>query len=292
MNKIILILLGAFVLGACSKEDRLEPTGAREDYFSLSPADTVNNPEAALRYRFYHKNKVHLLFNDTLRHEQRGTYADGSPYWFTEVIDMTYTMEDREGSAYRYGLMSDTEEQKAGIEFLEKYILPHFEGSMSPYSVFLVKKLEAKSGSKWKEKSYYAGLRCMVINTGLAVSQDEEDIETFCWEIFKGIISSKIDKMKTTALDPFYIFSSRYYGVDYEDFNLPSRPKVEELYEYGFIKKSSWNFPYKDSDMEAFINAIFDEDEEEFRKKHQENTIILQKYDTLKGIIEDMGFKF
>ena len=201
IKMIYWIWLGAMMLASCDKEDDLTPSGEREDYFSVSASDTIGDPEAALRYRFYSCNKVHLLFNDTLQHEQRGTYADGTPYWFTEVIDLPYTIEST-GSGLRFLYLTDLEDQKKGAEFVEKYILPHVSGEMRPYSVFLVEKLEQKKESKWKIIDYYAGRRCLAVNVASILEMDdEEEIAEWSTDLFYDMIISKINSWDKEALE-------------------------------------------------------------------------------------------
>ena len=89
MKKIYYIILLCLltVTFSCNKEDDLEPTDMRYDYFTVSP--DANDEESLLRRKFYEDHNIHLLFNDTLRHEQRGTYADGKPHWFTEQLALS-----------------------------------------------------------------------------------------------------------------------------------------------------------------------------------------------------------
>ena len=47
MNKIYYFLFLSLLLGACTKEDALEPTGANDDYFTV-PA-TATDPESVMR---------------------------------------------------------------------------------------------------------------------------------------------------------------------------------------------------------------------------------------------------
>ena len=51
MNKIYYFLFLSLLLGACTKEDALEPTGANDDYFTV-PA-TATDPESVMRREFY-----------------------------------------------------------------------------------------------------------------------------------------------------------------------------------------------------------------------------------------------
>lgn len=304
MNRIIWILLGALMWVSCDKEDDLTPSGAKDDYFTLTPSDTVNNPLNALRYRFYEENRVHLMFNDTLRREDRGTYADGTPYVYTETIDFSYSMEGTPGT-YRWEYVTDFDEQKKSTAFVEKYILPHLGGVMSPYSVFLVKDLEKYNSywDSWDVQSYYSGMRCFVLNVAKALVLDEEErISKFSDTLFYNIVYNKIYNMayteKEKILGDFWAVSSRYHGdyykYWYEELGWEDKtPTLEELYELGFIKGYSGSFPYDSTDWRDFLQKIFYWYEDvTFEAYYAEYPLILKKYELLKKVVEDLGYKF
>lgn len=73
----------ALQLSACSEEEDLNPSGIKENYFEV-PEDAMD-PESVLRRNFYEQEKIYLLFNDTLRHEQIGTDRYGNVVYFTET---------------------------------------------------------------------------------------------------------------------------------------------------------------------------------------------------------------
>ena len=110
MNKIYYFLFLSLLLGACTKEDALEPTGANDDYFTV-PA-TATDPESVMRREFYEETGVHLLFNDTLRHEQRGTFEDGNPRWYTETVDLGYSMTSFDDAPALTYLQTKQEKEK------------------------------------------------------------------------------------------------------------------------------------------------------------------------------------
>ena len=113
MKKIYYIILLSLltVTFSCSKEDDLEPTDMRYDYFTVSP--DANDEESILRRKFYEDHNIHLLFNDTLRHEQRGTYADGTPHWFTELLDLSYDITTTKNET-RFTYIRDHQKQEEG----------------------------------------------------------------------------------------------------------------------------------------------------------------------------------
>ena len=302
MNRIIWILFGVLLWASCNKEDDLTPSGAKDDYFTLSPSDTINNPVNGLRYHFYEKHNLHLMFNDTLRHENRGYYADGTPYWYTEVIDFSYSMEGTPGT-YRWEYMTDFDEQKKSAVFVEKYILPHLTGVMSPYSVFLVKKLENLYSGRWRVRDYYVGMRCFVLNVSKSLELEEgERTKRFCDTLFYNMMYSKIYDMsfkeKEKLLADFWAPSQKYHGEYYEDFYEKlgwesEEPTDEELYELGFIKGYSGSFPYTSSDWRDFLQKIFYWYEDvPFEEYYAGYPVILKKYEILKEVVEDLGYKF
>lgn len=302
MNKWIGILLAVSLLASCSKEDDLTPSGARDEWFTLSPTDTAGSPLNALRYRFYEENNVHLMFNDTLRHELRGTYADGSPYWYTEVIDFSYSMESTPGS-YRWEYVTDFEEQKKSAAFLEKYILSHLGGVMSPYSVFLVKDLEERYGSGWRTIDFYSGMRCFVLNVSDVLElEDEEEIAVWGNDFFYNMLNTKFTDMyyanEVGAFAEFDSFSAEYYGAYLDEFEQweEEDPTQEELYEIGLFEFFDvWGkyFPYANRDRRDYLQKIFYwEEEVPFEEYFADYPVMVKKYEALKKVIEDLGYKF
>lgn len=296
MKKLIWILLGALAWVSCEKEDDLIPSKQRDDYFSVSASDTVNNPEAALRYHFYEKNKMHLLFNDTLRHENRGTYNDGTPYWFTEVIDLGYSIES-EGADFQFEYLTDLDEQKKGVEFAEKYILPHLSGKMRPYSLLLLKNLEEYDDyeEEFVESYAYTGMRCMALNVGSVLElEDEEDIAECSADIFYNMVSAKIKSWDKEAMEDFYFFCDEYYYEDYDVFfDSSKKPEIEILWEYGFLDgKKKW-FYKKSEDLDSYLKALFYwEEDETIEEYYAGYDIVLKKFSILKNLIESNGYKF
>ena len=87
MKSEILIFMIALTgcLCACQQEDELEPLDVTNS-FATSPGAT--DEETKLKENFYNTTGCHLLFNDTLRHEYKGTDENGKTYYETELLGL------------------------------------------------------------------------------------------------------------------------------------------------------------------------------------------------------------
>ena len=188
MNKIYYFLFLSLLLGACTKEDALEPTGANDDYFTV-PA-TATDPESVMRREFYEETGVHLLFNDTLRHEQRGTFEDGNPRWYTETVDLGYSMTSFDDAPALTYLQTKQEKEKA-VEFVSKYILPHLGQAVRPYSFLMVNTIYGRDPDTYRKGilKYYIGMRTMALSMEPILKlETEEDYATlrYCTGFLQG----------------------------------------------------------------------------------------------------------
>lgn len=306
MNKIYIALLFLAGLFSCTKEDDLKPSGARDDYFTILSDAT---PELKLRKEFYEQNGVHLLFNDTLRHEQDGTYADGTPYYVTETIDLGYSLTAL-NTQIQWTLLTDYEDQKKAADLVVKYILPHMTGSMKPYSVWMLQDLKLFEfvnwfvGSQWVSKNYYSGMRCLALNYGkMALWSDEEAVEA-CQNIFYDLIYGKI---KDLDIPEFYAFCEKYYWEDLETCGYSGESDNEEealkfAYQLGFLEcfeDEDWDtgeiyyyFQGSEKDLQSYLKLLLTLKDDEDWKEWEIYPIIYQKLEILKDLIEGLGYKF
>ena len=306
MRKTYYLLICSFLLAvlySCDKEESLEASKINEDYFTI-PADATD-PVSVLRRKFYERTGVHLLFNDTLRHEQRRTNANGTSYWFTEVIDPGFGLTTSSRNNYQYDYLIDETAMQNAIDFVEKYFLSHLGKKLRPYSILIVQKiyyLDPNRDSKWystttpvKETKYINGSRCFAINMNKVGSTDASK-KKICQEIFKQIIDTKIDLLDAGVMDEYYTFCSPYYSQRLSNFGLPNAPTIEQALPYGFIQPYNGYmgsyFMSKSTELSQFLTAFFANSESEFKTKYEDYPILLQKYDVMKKITTDMGFTF
>ena len=219
MNKIYYFLFLSLLLGACTKEDALEPTGANDDYFTV-PA-TATDPESVMRREFYEETGVHLLFNDTLRHEQRGTFEDGNPRWYTETIDLGYSMTSHDDAPELTYLQTGQEKEKA-VEFVSKYILPHLGQAVRPYSFLMVNTIYGMDPDTYRRGvlNYYVGMRTMAFSMEPVFKlETEEEYAAHCIAIFQAYVKSKLSTLDDAATEPFELISDEWYYKEYADFD-------------------------------------------------------------------------
>lgn len=289
------------ILFSCEKSETLKPTNINEDYFTV-PADATD-PVSVLRRKFYERTGVHLLFNDTLRHEQCGTNPDGSPYWFTEVIDPAFGLTTSNARNYQYDYLVDEQTMLEGIDYAENYLLSRLGKKLRPYSILIVGKMYYEddayndvwsSTPKIKEVNYYNGLRCFVINMNKI--QTEATKKSISQSVFKDIINTNITLLDASVMEKYYAYCSTYYSKRLADFGLPNMPTIEATYPFGFIQPRDGymysSFLSKTSELPTFLTAFFANTEEEFITKYGTFPILMGKYETMKKIAIDMGFIF
>lgn len=300
MNKIVYFSLYCiFILGAtsCDKEDNLKPSGLKEDYFTVSPDAT--DPLSVIRREFYQENNIHLFFSDTLRREQKGTYADGTPFWYTETIDLNYGIPGSTSNDYRLYYLENQADREASIQFIKTYVIPHLGENLRPYSMLLLQQLYTYSSSSGRltAQNFCNNFRCLAVSTGDVIGKSDAEKKTFCAGMFKSIITGKLTD---ALLEPFFAFCNPYYGEDYEDCNLPAGMDPDDMTLHdvrtlGFLKLAytgAYYFRSETNDRNDYIAAAFDTPESEFRETFADYPAILQKYDILKQIITDLGYTF
>lgn len=233
MNRIYYSIIFCLLLSACGKEDSLTPTNAQDNYFMVSSEDPAEDAE--LRRNFYKETGSHLLFTDTLRHEQRGFYANGTPRWYTETIDFGYSLTGNNSATWQWTQLSTLEEKKTAAGIVEDYILPHLGQALRPYSFLLVNNFQQWNSryEEWQTLTFYNGYRCLVVNTGNLL--ESEDKETASMTILESMLKSKLEDADETVLKPFKSLAQKYYdaywGDGYGEFYEDFQDRKQEYYE-------------------------------------------------------------
>lgn len=293
INYLILLCV-ITMLNACEKEDALEPSGKNDDYFSVSA--TSSNATDKLRYEFHEETGIHLLFNDTLRHEQRGTYADGTPYWFTETVDLNFLMTSHGDGDYSFDYLTDYSTQETAAEIIKNYLLPHMGKALRPYSVLLVQQIKNYDSyyEEYEYLDYVDSWRCLALSVGDPSSMTEEELTDLMKEVLYTILENKLeDDAYEPILEVFASYCADYYYEYWEDCELPSgmdptNLTQEDYYELGFLSEpdSYWaDFPNQRTDILDYFDYIYNEDESTFKNEFANYPIVIAKYDLLKQII-------
>ena len=112
-----LILCVGVCIG-CSDKEEVVPSDLKDNYFAVP--DDATDPESLLRKSFKQETGIHLLFNDTLRCELRGTDRYGEKSYLVETVNYSYYLTSVIKPCYLFTYIHDIEEQKVAAEFKRK----------------------------------------------------------------------------------------------------------------------------------------------------------------------------
>ncbi|MGI6232766.1 MAG: hypothetical protein ACOYJF_07945 [Prevotella sp.] len=307
MNRYIVFflpLLMALCLSACSGEDDLQPSGADGNYFL--PDEAATDAESVLRRQFYEDNACYLLFNDTLRHEVTGVNTDGTPLYFTELLDLTYQMTSTVSYANRYDYLSTIEEKQATADFIENYLLGHLSESLRPFCWLAVSHITNYSVSDGvysynSEPEFYAGDRGVALALGALTDMSETEKQQFAADILASTMANKVSAQTSDVLEPFTSISSSLYGtyVPDEDMAWTEEENLQNMYAAGFVTGHYYDiyllyntYPSQDEDVQSYVRLVLTSTEEEVESQFADYPTILRKYSIMRNIILNLGYQF
>lgn len=290
------ILLGAF---SCQTEDELMPDPAQPNLFA--PKDDATDPISVMRRDFYKETGCYLLFSDTLKNTPNGTDAYGNQLYDRELLDLTYGINSSVRWKFRFYYINGYEAQLAAAQTLKDKLLPAISPRYYPYSFLLVKDMESyawqvEEGEEegvWTgpyEMPYYIGVRAMAVS----IDQLEDDPEGTILQLSRELINKYL---ATTDMTEFEAPGKKYYGI----FNTPlyelNFDSVEDFVRQTGILSYYYDEEYeelsvdsKQDDINAYLNAILGQSEEDFRSEHEGEVIVLKKYDFLRNLLIKGGF--
>lgn len=309
MKKYYFILLSLVLLStvSCSNSDELTPSQAKENYFI--PDDNATDEESVLRRQFFNDEKCYLLFNDTLQHRFIGNDANGEPQYFTETVDISYTMYNTNSYKYLYKYMASMAEKKAAVDFLKKYILSHLSSKLCPFSWLLVNHITEYKSDGWdhynysSEPQYVIGQRCMAVSIASLSEMEDSEVKALAKKMLQGIVSNRISSQGSDVLKPVIEPVEALYGKSM-GIGFPStlQKNMEELNKRGFItpywlfKQYNWIYrgycPKKEDDLADFTDLVFNSTEEEVKAKYANYPIVVQRYEAMRQVFLNLGYVF
>lgn len=304
---ILYLLIYLLITISCKKEDDLQPSKSSGNYFEVD----INSQDEydILRKEFYTKNQVYLLLNDTLRNEYIGVNTDGKPYYKVELLNLSYGINNTSKNKYKYKYLDNIETINKAIEFIEKDIFPCLSNKLLPYSVLLVDEIEESSFLKSEgdmEGYYYTyninlkrGYRASAFAVG-RIGTSEFNGDYLKQEYIKEYVLSTIST-RNINLSSFYDVGKEYYKLSKEYTNPEDMPKATYFYEKGILNFYSYIDPFsgsgflyigtKESELEKFISDICTNSKEYFYENYKSYPLLIYKYNIIRDIINDMGFK-
>lgn len=301
------------LLTSCSSSDDVTAGPAEQDIF-LHPYGATA-ADQALQEAFYKKNKLYVLFNDTLSKKQTSVNPDGTPFYEYKDIDMRYNLHGfaltSEAAVFSYEYLTSDADKAAAVSFLDNEFLPSLGESLRPISFLLVDQISYVYdyyGSKvWGTAQVWPGWRCTAVAMHGIGSMDAAQRNQLRLTLLQAIVASKIGGVEESKFDEFYSYCNDYYSkyAMYDD-ALPFFEKYPTPMDLGLLDNTvsyyrwnsdaslglvMYNIAAKSYDLQDYTNTIFKYSEEEFMAKYGEYPIVVKKYQVLKAIIEELGVK-
>lgn len=314
-NYILFIWVCLLVAGCGNDENELTPSRADRDWYVIEDSD---DPVGHELYLLYQKYDIPVFVNDTIGQEERGTDYYGNPIVYYCVLDMSYTVgASATGNGVKsrgYSLLQDVEDQFAGIAFLDKYLIPalpegvYFNSILLLDSLYEMRMSSTGWGEERKDLNVYKGVMTLAIGQGKAIAKmtPEEQVK------HKGLILATLalEQMQEEQLTDFYMvsydsekkFSYYQHVVNYVPNAAMPSAKCEV---YGFLDydsryyamnegkdPSQWIYYTisKAEDLEDFVTAFFQYEEQEFKDKYADYPLVLEKYEIIKELMEELGY--
>jgi len=302
MKKYICFVVAILAFVGCAKEEPLEISVDDTRYY-FEPKPEMTDETSQLRRAFYEKYDIHLLFSDTLRHDSLGVDFNGDAYYFTEKIDINYSVGSYSSSTTQdfYKLLTTMTQRYKATKYLETEIQPHFNERMRPFSWLLVSEI-AERASKYDNFTYpYAltGERCIAIALQTYFKLPPARVPAFTQQIL-NTIAVKMAKNNSKALTEFYAYSKSYYGKYFADSYISNEENTKYLREAGFISKgkntagytSNGYYPDNETDVADFVRVSIANTRDKVKQTYAAYPLIIQKDSVIRILLEERGFVY
>lgn len=279
------------LLGACGSEDTLKPSNADTYGFEIPESD--NSAEATLRRSFQEKYGSYLLFNDTL--------SNG------ELLDLGYNITaSTYAYVYTFNYLKTMDEKQQAVDFLTSRILPHLGSKLRPFSFLLCNSITryTQDGTNYNldwQTPYpqvVSGKRGIAISLSTIEGADEATLAAYAQTVLVDLLVSQVQAQAASTLEPFTSVSNRYYGV-YMD----NTPETEEanillMYAAGFCGAhiAMWGgvytgvYPDQNEDIQQYVELVVNNTADEVQQKFSAYPLILQKYQTMVNLLNQLGY--
>lgn len=290
---LIYIIACAGCFTACQKEDALSPSNT-PNLFAPQPGAT--DEESKLREKFYKTTGCHLLFNDTLRHEYKGSDSEGNPFYETELLGLEWELTAVGYVRFKFDCLQTLEQKRSAVDFLENDLFPYIRTIM-PYSIIVANSIDIyqQDNGRYTYVSSpltYTNIRCMALNInqlwGLTQEERTAYAQDICCElIFGSFGGSALYNYADGKAKAFFEVHQYYYNYGKWGANILQSGFLEDPYPD--------TYPSAKEDAVSYIKACLLMTEEEFWAKYRENDIFgttETKYNAIKPLVEATGIKF
>lgn len=296
MKKYICFLALAAAVAAfssCSSEDAPvldydDPT----NYFmpSADATDTIS----VVRRKFKEEEGSYLLFNDTLQHYYIGTDVNGDRRYFTELLELRYSVGSAVTQTYddTYSYLATEELKLDAVNYLKTYILPHFSSTLRPFAWFLAGNIYSKNNNGAATKpTAITGERAFALACNqLKVLRTDAQRKRLANQQLLVIVGA-LSQNNTEAFSEFTDMCSSYYQ---KDLNTPEgMSAVDWVRSKGFSNTTSvFSFPTQEQDFNAFATLVLTYSDEQIEKNYAKYPLVVTRAKLFRSILISLGYTF
>lgn len=294
MNKIItlaLTLVGMCALQSCSDENSVIDYEDPTDFFMPSPDATDKISE--LRKQFKEEEGSYLLFNDTLQHYYKGTDINGDKQYFTELLDVKYSVGGVKytSDTYTYTYLNEDMCEKA-TDYLKKFLLPHFSTKLRPFSWFLCRTISGKDTNGNIVRPYtVTGERTIVLACGQLSSLNTDAKKRQMASRHLLTVIGNLASNNASAFSDFTEICSKYYKTSLDN---PTNVSANDyVRSYGFANSTQiTTFPSQEDDISSFASMVITYTDEQIERVYAKYPLVIQRAKLFKADLISLGYSF
>jgi len=313
MERYIWFILACFLAVGCSDENELKPSLADRDWFVIEDSE---DPIGHERFLLYEKYGIPVFVNDTIGVEERSVDYYGNPVMYYCTLDINYTVgapvTDNGLQSRKYSLLESSEDQLAGIFFLDNYLIPALPENMYFNSILLLDSLYEMRMTGWaverKDINVYQGALTLAIGQVKSIAkmtpeeQNKHKGLILATLALKQLDEEQLSDFYMVSYDPVKKFSYYQQMVTPSPSAAMSSAKCEV---YGFLDYDSRYYAMNEgkdpsqwiyytltraNDLEDFVLAYFQYSEKEFKELYADYPLVLEKYEIIKTLMTDFGY--
>ena len=298
MERYIWFILACFLAVGCSDENELKPSLADRDWFVIEDSE---DPIGHERFLLYEKYGIPVFVNDTIGVEERGVDYYGNPVMYYCTLDINYTVgapvTDNGLQSRKYSLLESSEDQLAGIFFLDNYLIPALPENMYFNSILLLDSLYEMRMTGWaverKDINVYQGALTLAIGQVKSIAkmtpeeQNKHKGLILATLALKQLDEEQLSDFYMVSYDPVKKFSYYQQMVTPSPSAAMSSAKCEV---YGFLDYDSRYYAMNEgkdpsqwiyytltraNDLEDFVLAYFQYSEKEFKELYAYYPLVL-----------------
>lgn len=287
---IILPLAATLLLPACSNNDDTVMQWHDPTVFFI-PSDTATDSTSVLRREFNSTHPSYLLFNDTIQLADAGIDPNGDEIYSYETLDLDYQLREQRSKIkkYYYTYLTDFDDQKDAVNYLETYILPHFDDKATPFSWLLIGTIRYRDNLNHDLTSLaVSGQRGIALACSNLKRMKTDRLRQQLAKRHLTVILGKIASDNQDAFNDMFNVSSGWYNMQ-----IPSSvDKDDWLKSHGFLGAYSQLAGYAPShadDLSQYANLVVNYTEAQIESRYAKYPLVIEKFKIAIRVFKEIG---